>query len=63
MCFQMPKKGSRIKLFIIWVRNHLFLKNYVTSEVAVCYNVLYYQQLSIARNRVFFMLTIILSSY
>ena len=31
--FQMPNKG--LKCFIIWVRNYLFLKNYVTSEGAV----------------------------
>ena len=33
----------------ILVRNHFFLKNDVTSEGAIPYNVLYYQQLSIAR--------------
>ena len=31
-----------------WVRNYFFLKNYV-SEGAVSHNVLYFQQLSIAR--------------
>ena len=32
--------------------NYLFLKNYVTSEGAISHNVLYYQQLSIARYKV-----------
>ena len=50
--------------FIIWMRNYIFLKNYVTSEGAVSYNVWYYQQLSIARYQVLvFMLTIMLSNY
>ena len=49
---------------IILVRNYLFLKNNVTSEGAVSHNVLYYQQLSVARYQVsFFMLKIILSNY
>ena len=39
---------------IILVRNYFFLKNYVTSEGAVSHNVLYYQQLSIARYQVSF---------
>ena len=43
----MPKKALGLKSFNIWVRNYLFLKNYVTSEGAVSHNVLYYQQLSI----------------
>ena len=48
----MPNKGI---LIIIWVRNYLFLKNYVVSaERAVSPNVLYYQQLSIARYQVSF---------
>ena len=41
--------------FNIWVRNYLFLKNYNTlEELAVTHNVLYYQQLSIARYQVSF---------
>ena len=32
----------------IVVENYFFLENYVTSEGAVSYNVLYYQKLSIA---------------
>ena len=45
------QKFAGLKYFylFIWVRNYLFLNNYVTSEGAVSYNVLYYQQLSIAR--------------
>ena len=38
----------------ILVRNYFFLKNYFTSEGAVTHNVLYYQQLSIARYQVRF---------
>ena len=54
VCFQMHNKRLQLKSFIIWVRNYLFLKNYVTSEGAVSHNVLYYQQLSIARYQVSF---------
>ena len=36
------------------MRNCFFLKNYITSEGAVSHNVLYYQQLSIARYQVSF---------
>ena len=43
------QKASGLKYFSIWVRNYHFLKNYVTSEGSVTHNVLYYQQLSIAR--------------
>ena len=51
----MPKKASGLKYFFIWVRNYLFLKNYITSEGAVSHNVFkYYQQLSIARYQVTF---------
>ena len=46
--------------FHIWVRNYLFLKNLVTLQEA--HSALYYQQLPIARYRVRFMLTIILSN-
>ena len=50
--FQMHNKRLRLKYIIIWVRNYLFLKNYVISEGAVFHNVLYYHQLSIARYQV-----------
>ena len=46
---QMPQQGFRPEVFTFLVRNYLFLKNYPTSEGAVSHNVLYYQQLSIAR--------------
>ena len=36
------------------MRNYLFLKIYITSEGAVSHNVLYYQQLSVARYQVRF---------
>ena len=67
MCFQMPwfrdlSWGFEFDSNII-VRNYFFLKNYVTLEGAVSHNVLYYQQLSIDRYQVVFMLTIILSNY
>ena len=39
---------------MIWVRTYLSLKNYVTSEGAVSYDVLYYQQLSTTRYQVTF---------
>ena len=56
VCFQMPwirdlSWGLEFNLNIL-VRNYFFLKNYVTSEGAVSHNVLYYQQLSIARCQV-----------
>ena len=35
-----------------FVENDLFLKNYVTSEGAVCHNVLYYQPLPITHYQV-----------
>ena len=38
----------------VLVKNYFFLKNYVTSEGAVSHNILYYQQVSIARNQVSF---------
>ena len=38
----------------ILVENYFFFKNYVTSEGAVSYTVLYYLQLSIARYQVSF---------
>ena len=41
-----------MKSFIIRVKNYLFLKDDVTSEGAVSHNVLFYQQLSIARYQV-----------
>ena len=51
--------------FIILVRNYLFLKIYASSEGVVSHNVLYYQQLSIARYQVSFYAihVIILSHY
>ena len=55
----MKEKKHLLHKFV-WVKNHLFLKNYVTSEEAVSHNVLYYQQLSIARYQVSFMLAFIL---
>ena len=45
----MPKKRLHI-----WVRNYLFLKNYVTSKGDVSHDVLYYQQLSIANYQSFY---------
>ena len=36
----------------IWVRNYLFLKNYVTSEGVFPHNLVYFQQLSIAQYQV-----------
>ena len=54
VCFQMNNKMLQLKPFIIWVRNNLFLKNYITSEGTVSHNILYYQQLSIARYQVCF---------
>ena len=51
VCFQMLIKGF-IAFIFEW--EYLFLKNYVTSEGAVSHNVLYYQQLSIARYQVSF---------
>ena len=54
VCFQIGRKASGQKSFVILVRNYLFLKNYVTSEGAVFHNVLYYQQLSVARYQVRF---------
>ena len=43
-----------LKSFIIWVRNYLSLKTYVTSDGADSHIVLNYQQLSIARYQVSF---------
>ena len=48
---------------ISWWDITSFSKNNVTSEGAVSHNVVYYQQLSIARYQVIIMLTIILSNY
>ena len=45
----------------MWVANKMLF--YVTSEGAVSHNVLYFQQLSIARYQVSFVLTIIWSNY
>ena len=54
VCFQMSKKilqkfRPELKPFNNGVRNYLFLINYVPSEGAAFNNVLYHQQLSIAR--------------
>ena len=57
-CFQMPEfeisaeVSNAIQIYL--VKNYFFLKNYVTSEGAGSHNVLYYQQLSIARYQVSF---------
>ena len=52
--FQMHNKRLQLRSFIIWVRNYLFLKNYVNSGRTVCHNALYYQQLSMACYQVSF---------
>ena len=36
------------------MENYFFLENYITSERAVCHNVLYYQQLHIFRYHIRF---------
>ena len=61
VCFQMldfgtSKSNSEVSKSNsnISVENYFFLENYVTSEGAVSHNVLYYQQLSIARYQVRF---------
>ena len=61
VCFQMLDfKTSKSKSEVmksnsnILVERCFFLKNYITSEGAVSYNVLYYQQLSIAGYQVSF---------
>ena len=43
-----------MKSFIIWVRNFLCLKNYVTSEGAVSHNDFDYEQLAMACHQVSF---------
>ena len=58
VCFQMldfetSKSNSEVSKSNS-VENYFFLENYVTSEGAVSHNVLYYQQLSIARYQVRF---------
>ena len=47
-------KGFRPEVFNYLSDKYLFLKNFVTSEGAILHNVLYYQQLSIARSQVSF---------
>ena len=55
VCYQMAiKRVSGLKSFFIWVRNYIFLKNFVTSEGAVSHNLLNYHQLSVARSKVSF---------
>ena len=65
LCFQMLAFETQLRYRIqikYFSEKLLFLKNYVTnSEGAVSHNVLYYQQLSIARYQRGFMLTTILS--
>ena len=41
LSFKTHNKRLQLKSFVIWVRNYLFLKDYVTSEGAVSHNVLY----------------------
>ena len=53
---------SNSKLEVKFVENYFFLKNYVTSEEAFSYNVLYYQPLPITLYQVRFYV-IILSNY
>ena len=50
-------------VFIFCVRSYLFLKNYVTLEGVVSHNVLYYQQLSLARYQVMFYANIYFESH
>ena len=57
VCFQML--DFETSKLILWSQNQIcenyfFLENYVTSEGAVPHNVLYYQQLPIARYQVRF---------
>ena len=49
--------------YMILARNYIFLKNYVTSEVVVSQNAVYYQQISVARYKVSFLPVYILSNY
>ena len=51
----MHYKRYQLKYFIIFERNYLFVKNYVTSEGVVSHHILDFQhQLSIARYQVSF---------
>ena len=52
--FVTSKSNSEVSKSDILVENYFFVDNYVTSEGAVAHNVLYYQQLSIARYQVCF---------
>ena len=48
--FGTPKSNSEVSKYNLWETTvYFFLENYVTSEVAISHNVLYYQQLSIAK--------------
>ena len=59
----MEEKTPSHKLCVFLVRNYFFF-NYVTTEGAISHNVLYQQQLSIARYKVIVcMLTITLRNY
>ena len=50
----LDNNGRKNTLVTPSCENYFFLENYVTSEGAVSHNVLYYQQLSIARYEVSF---------
>ena len=64
VCLQMHNKilPSADKVFYNFEK-YLFLKKYVTSEGAVSHNILFYQQLSIARLTSTFFATIISCNY
>ena len=61
VCFQMLDFGTSKSIFVVskpnsnnLVENYFFLENCITSEGAVSHNVLYSEQLSIARYQVSF---------
>ena len=56
----MPEKGFRPEVFL---RFKYFSKNVPLSDGAVSHNVLYNQQLSVARYQIIFYADIILSNY
>ena len=58
-----PKKALRPEVFYYLSEELPRLENYVTSEGTVSHNVLYYQQLSIARYKVSFYGNNFLSNY
>ena len=55
------ENAAGLESLIIWVKVHLFLKNYVTEEEAVSHNVLYISSPLLVTKYVF-MLTIMLSN-